>query len=299
MSIDLNQNFQYIYETLRQDPAAELRRGQLLAGKVSAENFQPEHYSDGIGSFDATSCIGCIFTANKGQHVVSFHHDGRDLTNLLPLFQAYKGEVVQLDITGGIQKRNERGELSHDYRLLDKKHTQMNFEKLIVFSRQLPCKVDLKSWTIGEDSTKEDLICEYLAQPEGRITLLETGAIYRKCLPLEFIPRYTFNSLRQNEGMPIVYDSTVSRQLNLKGSTHCISSLSRFARNVQAKKSDDELLAAFSTTPKLEPTYFCDTVRKVAEFVLSKDPTIQPNLPLPKDAPCILLQGEAGRVSKG
>lgn len=299
VSIDLNQSCQHIYDALRKDPEAELRRNQLLEGKISTENFHPANYSDGIGSFDATSCLGCIFTANKGQHVVSFHHDGRYLGNLVPLFQAYKGQVVQLEITGGVQKRNEKGELSHDYKLVDKEFTQENFKSLINFARQLPCKVDLKSWTIGDNSTKEGLVCEYLAQPEGRLTLLETGSIYHKCLPQEFIPRYTFNSLMHDRSMLIVYDSDRSRQFHLEGTPNSISILRGFAKDIQSNKGDRELLAYSSTTPELEPPYFCDTMRKVAEFVLSPNHEIKPNLTLPQDAPCILLQGEAGRICKG
>jgi hypothetical protein len=291
-------NYKQIYTTLRNDTDAELYRKQLLEGKVSTANFQPEQYADAIGSFDATSCLGCIFTANDGQHVVSFHHDGRKLGNLLPLFEAYKGQVVQLDITGGVQARNNKGELANDYSLVEKESTIKNFETLIDFSRKLPCKVELKSWTIGDESNKEGLVSEYLAKPERKVTLLETGSIHGKCLPPEFVARYSLNSLIQKNGVAVVFDATVSDKLTLKLPLQSRLNYRGFANNIKNTPDDALLLKEYSTTPELEPPYFCDTMRKASDFFLSAAPQINYNPELPKDSPCVILQGEAGRICK-
>jgi hypothetical protein len=287
-----------IYASLRKSTEAELYRNQLLEAKVSRQSFKPEDYADAIGSFDATSCLGCIFTAKNGRHVVSFHHDGRPLGNLFHLFSQYKGETLDLDIAGGIQKRDRSGALSSDYSLVDDS-TRENFESLLGFTRYLSSTVsstvNFRSWTIG-DATKEGLVSEYLARPGRKITLLETGTLHEKCLPPEFFGRKA--RILIPEGIQVVYDATSSKNLFLNGVSRYLYPLRDLAHKILSYSSDKELLAKRSTTPEMEPSYYCDAQRKMADFLLSDQAKKYPqgSYPLPENTPCIILQGEAGRI---
>lgn len=295
--ISLNNSPSQVYDELRGSPEAEKRRTQLLQTTVSTDNFRPEDYANAIGSFDATSCIGCIFTPqSEKKHVVSFHHDGRDLKDLLPLFEKYKGEVVVLEITGGVQNRDKSGELSNSYELLEEESTQKNFESLIAFANKIPCTVKLRSWTIGDATDRAKLVSEYVAQPSGKLTLLQSETLHEKCLPPMFIQRFANHSIMSNKGFPVVFDATKSLELSIRSEKN-YSKYRRFAQNIE-NKSDKEILRNYSTTPELEPSYFCDTLRNLAKFILKEDHEITAHSTLPKKQPCIVIQGEAGRIVK-
>jgi hypothetical protein len=75
-------------------------------------------------------------------------------------------------------KKTLTGEQKNDYELVHQS-TRTNFKGLVDFWHELPQKINLIGWVIGEDGSKESLASEFLAFPDGTVNLFHTETLIK------------------------------------------------------------------------------------------------------------------------
>jgi hypothetical protein len=93
----------------------------------------------------------------------------------------------------------------------------------------------------------------------------------------------------------IVYDGLKHPDRMVFRSDPKISVLAPMATEIESL-SDSSILQSYSTTPTLEPFYFCQNMRDLAKFILSQAKnTPDVEVRIDPNSPVLVLQGEAGR----
>ncbi|MCB1111759.1 MAG: hypothetical protein H7A37_09345 [Chlamydiales bacterium] len=294
VAIDTRYSAKVIFDAINADHECEETRKTRLLERV--EEFFPLDYSDWVGSIDATSCIGATFWDKKGT-VITVHIDGRGSENLFPLFERYTPEDrLVLELTGGVLEVSDRQRPEYRYDSLTEE-TQRNFSCIIELVEKLKCHVDIRGWSVGFSSDKDDLVCDYLAHPDGRLVAVKPETIYNSCdIPL-FFSRMAYVGIDQNEGYHTIVLDEQSESIPLRERPDQFQErFGAFAKTVTSYGDDDQsLLNRFSTTPQLESEHFATTVREIAELVFNppEDAALLESCPRPKESPLIVLQGEA------
>lgn len=250
---------------------------------------------NGIGTIDATSCIGVVYhTPNNSLYV--HHHDGRAFESLLPLFDinAFKDAIpVKATLVGGCRQPNEKGEFVHTYSRLEQRYTKKNFEDIVHFWRAKQLNIDVQGWAIGDDKANATLCSDFVAGPDGKIALLEPGVAVKQNLVPE-LGRRSAKILANEKEYVLLFDSSKDRaSFHLPDVTNDrITHRSYFS---PWQNLSDEAALKNSTTPLLEPPHFADMIRKVGRFMAGIEDARAKTIERPK-GPVILLQGEAGRL---
>jgi len=283
-----------LYKVLKTNSTTENYVNDLLKNrKATCDELVGAH----IGSIDMTSCVAAVYFPRNvtWSHVFVQHHDGRKLDSLVSLFNEYKnGDQIDVLLLGGIRKKDPKGEAKSDYDLVHQL-TRANFKSLVDFWQELPQQINLIGWCIGEETSKAELVSEFLVTPKGIVSLYNTETLI-KYLDIPNMPRRMARSMASGN-YEVVYDGLKQPdRMKFKSETR-ISVLAPVAAEID-QSSDSVILQSHSTTPLVEPFYFCQNMRDLAKFILAQNP----KAPLPDlevriepHSPVLVLQGESGR----
>lgn len=243
-----------------------------------------------IGTIDATSCLGICYQTPTGEVYVQ-HHDGRPSHELVRLFDraVMDGQKpLSVHLVGGCTLPNRQGECKAEYQLLEE-YSRENIESIVQFWKSYRLKIDVQGWALGQAKAYETLFPDFIADA-STVRLLKPGFAGSQNLVPEMPHRMT---AMMEDRYIRVYDSAQGEHFSLSDVSSICRQLSQWPQKVVGR-SDKEILAVCSTTPTLEPPYFCDTLRQKATFIQKGD-TQAKKVPVPK-GPVLILQGEVGAL---
>lgn len=283
-----------LVETLAKDTEA-VRRAQMLIEnqQTSLNNIPPAS----LGSIDATSCI-CPVYFWQNKHVIVHHHDdAHKLAGLGPLFREYRESTLDVMLIGGLITKNSLGEWNFNFLNLEK-YTKDNFEQLETFWRTHGLKINLLGWAIGKDKDRSTLVSDFLAEPNGKVYIVKPEVMHT-ALKTQEAARRAITSLTTDQ-YSFVYDGVKGPNLLRLPDASAAKAphVKNWASGIKEMIDDRQILKECSTTPDLEPSYFCQNIREKAAYILDdKAPTHPIALPLDSAQPVVILQGECGRRS--
>lgn len=243
-----------------------------------------------IGTIDATSCLGICYQTASGDVFIQ-HHDGRPSYELVNLFgrAVMQGEKpLSVHIVGGCSQPNPQGEFKAEYQLLEK-FSKENVESIVQFWKSYRLKIDVQGWALGQTKAYETLFPDFVADASS-VQLTKPGLVGTQNLVPEVAQRMVATV---EERYLKVYDSAQGEHFSLPDVSHLCKALSHLPKTVEGK-SDREVLETCSTTPTLEPPYFCDFMRQRATYIQKGD-TQAKKVAVPK-GPVLILQGEVGAL---
>lgn len=246
-----------------------------------------------IGTIDATSCLGVTYRVS-GQGVYVQHHDGRALDSVFEMFKkdGVNHLPMQVTLVGGCCQ----GHAKYYNRL--EKHTKENFEKLMSFWQENRLNVEVQGWALGDAHKYETLCSDFIVDHE-KIYLMNQGEVGRLNLSTggQIIPeaaRRLATALLNASQYFLVYDQA-KQCLELPALTQS-AQMREFAQQIQSI-NDAAILKYLSTTPQLEPPYFPQLLRNMAQFVLAQTQSMDAlSKTLPKNKPVFALQGEVVKL---
>jgi len=172
-----------------------------------------------------------------------------------------------------LEESKKKGEPKSEYDSVNL-NTRSNFKSLVDFWHELPQQLNLIGWAIGDDSGKEGLISEFLVHPNGNVTLYAPETLIA-CLDIPNMPRRMAHSLACGN-YEVVYDGLKQPDRMFFRYESRITALYPMAQEIDSS-TDAQILFSHSTTPTLEPFYFCQNMRDLAKFILVQNP----KFPLP------------------
>ena len=120
MLVNQYPDYRRIYDVMATNPELQRYSNSLREHALSIESFLPEAHPHTVGVPEITSSICMIFTAvtremrfNIG--VVYKDYSSREFQQISKSCQLYSsfGYEIQVELVGGIQKTNGRGQLVH------------------------------------------------------------------------------------------------------------------------------------------------------------------------------------------
>lgn len=253
-----------------------------------------------LGSIDATSCINAIYSNSKG--ILVQHVDDRDDLIFKEIFRNKfpKEEPVNVTLVGGYRVPDASGNFSHDYGLIERDHTRINFNTIVNMWSSLEHTIDVKGWVIGDSCSNATLASDFYADKKGNISLLAPGLMYNNNRIPEIIHRAA-TTLNDTTRYRFVYDQTKSEKLELEPLPPGWKNPANIGFvNTLKRMSAQEITNRFSTSPLLEPPHFGSLYNSVGKYVSDwlsnlSNPNPSKSVELP-EGPVMILQGEIGYI---